>query len=266
MQSPATRQSLAFRSAFSVQIPPHLTDSLQATMPNDLRLPFPRLSSSDPNGSDANSSVQVQLDALSNRGRSATGASQSPSRLPSPSRTSGPEPITEQHSNQSNSQSSQLSIDIVLCRPREDPILPEHVLIGLAGQKRPYDDGAIDEDEQRYAKRDRMTEELELMSPSAHAPTTPFPLSSAPTGVPSISVADFDDIDRLLAPGRHQPPIFQPDLQTVVIGNRKTLPIRSVSRRLPPQERTDVPGASNKQEDEELDEGGDEQNTGEYQR
>ncbi|KAK0735702.1 hypothetical protein B0T21DRAFT_349164 [Apiosordaria backusii] len=242
-------------------------------MTNELRLPFPRLSSPDPNGSDANSSVQVQLDALSNRGRSATGPSQTPSRLPSPSRTSGPEPIVEQISNQSNSQSSQLSIDLILRQSREDPILPEHVLIGLAtggaqpGQKRPYDSETIDEDEQRYAKRDRMTEELELMSPSIQAPVELFPISSAPAGVPSISVADFDDIDRLLAQDRQQQPqIFQPDPQTVVIGNRRTLPIRSLSRRLPPQQRSDIPAASREQGDEESDEGDDQRDIEEGER
>ncbi|KAK4199675.1 hypothetical protein QBC40DRAFT_80000 [Triangularia verruculosa] len=234
-------------------------------MSNDLRLPFPRLSSPDPNGSDANSSVQVQLDALSNRGRSATGASQNPSRLQSPSRTSGPEPTFEQLSNQSNSQSSQLSIDLILRQPRDDPLLPsEDVLLGLTtggvqiGQKRPYDSETIDEDEERYAKRDRMTEELELMSPSTEAPTTSFPFSSAPTGIPSISVADFDDIDQLLAARRQQqqqPPLFQSDPQTVVIGNRKTLPIRFLARRLPPHQRADVPGPSG-QDDAESD-GGD---------
>ncbi|KAK0666668.1 hypothetical protein QBC41DRAFT_357919 [Cercophora samala] len=221
-------------------------------MSNDLRLPFPRLSSPDLNGSDANSSVQVQLDALSNRGRSATGLSETPSRLPSPSRTPNPEPAPEQFPSQSNSQSSQLSIDFVLRQPGEGPLLPsEDVLLGLTtggahiGQKRPYDSETVDEDEERYAKRDRMTEELELMSPSTEAPTTSFPFSSAPAGVPSISVADFDDIDRLLASDTQQPPVFQPDPQTVVVvGNRRTLPIRSLSRRLPPQQRTGVPGTS----------------------
>ncbi|KAK4662821.1 hypothetical protein QC763_602945 [Podospora pseudopauciseta] len=228
-------------------------------MSNDSRLPFPRLSSPDPNGSDANSSVQVQLDALSNRGRSATGPSQTPSRLPSPSQ---PEPAFEQHPSRSNSQSSQLSIDFLLRQSGEDPLLPsEDVLLGLtsggvhSGQKRPYDSETIDEDEERYAKRDRMTEELELMSPSTEAPTTSFPFSSAPTEVPSISVADFDDIDRILSPERQQDPIFQSDPQTVVIGNRRTLPIRSVSRRLPPQQSTNVPGTSGRPIEGQLGEG-----------
>ncbi|KAL2175631.1 uncharacterized protein P884DRAFT_45421 [Thermothelomyces heterothallicus CBS 202.75] len=153
------------------------------------------LSSPDAALSEGHSSVQVNLDMSSQRGRSSIGGrSRSSSVRPSPSR--GPErSLTRQAT--SNSASSFVSSQSSSQPSPGDPTPPEDVLRGLVvvssepasaaasaalhGVKRPHDDETADEP---LAKRDRLGEELERMSALHPSAVPPAP---APAPAPALS-------------------------------------------------------------------------------
>ncbi|KAK3390374.1 hypothetical protein B0H63DRAFT_112639 [Podospora didyma] len=137
-------------------------------MPGDPERHIPRLSSPDGARSEANSSVQVHLDVMSNRGRNGALQPGSASRGPSLSRT--PEPRQTASDSQSSSITSALErapaedVLIDLITPTEpsggNPFFNNALGGARQGVKRAYDDGSEDGDE-RQPKRDRLGEELE---------------------------------------------------------------------------------------------------------
>ncbi|KAL2158979.1 hypothetical protein VTH06DRAFT_3009 [Thermothelomyces fergusii] len=146
-------------------------------------------SSLDAAVSEGHSSVLVNLDILSRRGRSIGSRSQSSSVRPSPSR--GPEGSLT-HQATSGSVSSSVSSQSSPQPSQGDPTAPEDVLRGLLaessepdsavsgaaalhGVKRPHDEETADEP---LPKRDRLGEELERMS-ALHPPAAPAPPLSA---------------------------------------------------------------------------------------
>ncbi|KAL2167133.1 hypothetical protein VTG60DRAFT_1652 [Thermothelomyces hinnuleus] len=197
------------------------------------------LSSPDAAASEGHSSVQVNLDILSQRGRSIGGRSRSSSVRPSPSR--GPErSLTRQAT--SNSVSSFVSSQSSSQPSQGDPTPAEDVLRGLLvessepasaatsaalhGVKRPHDDETADEP---LAKRDRLGEELERMfalHPSA-VPAAPVLSAGSSTFLTSATVAHP-------APANGAAATRLPPHPTAVgRSSAGTLPIRPGRQRLP---------------------------------
>ncbi|KAK3990055.1 hypothetical protein QBC44DRAFT_369376 [Cladorrhinum sp. PSN332] len=200
---------------------------------------IPRLSSPDPTGSEANISVQVQLDSYSNMDQSATTPSRAASRRPSPSRSFdllsslGRQPVM-------SSQPSQLSVadpSFYSSRGAPQAIHQEDLLMGLIsgteplthGQKRPRE---AESDDEPLPKRDRLEEELEALAAThpmvASAPglrvASVIPTSAAPVPSP-ISPQDVDTL--------HMGDLSLGTPPTVDLGTRRTLAARPTTRRLP---------------------------------
>ncbi|KAL2133905.1 hypothetical protein VTI74DRAFT_1470 [Chaetomium olivicolor] len=158
-------------------------------MANDTSRDTLGLPSPDTATSEGNSSVHVNFDAWSNRGRSIDSRSHSPSRRLSPSRVREPS-LARQAT--TNSLSSLLSSQGSSHRSQSDRPAAEDVLrdliavtesgsnattAALHGVKRPHDDEASDEP---CPKRDKLGEELDRMVALPPA-TTSLPASTAPS-------------------------------------------------------------------------------------
>ncbi|AEO66822.1 9c3cd026-1ee0-42b1-b286-945124d990a7 [Thermothielavioides terrestris] len=194
------------------------------------------LSSSDPAASEGNWSVQVQLDASSDRGRSIRrrGRGRSPSTRPSASGT--PEQSLSRQattnsfasirSSQPSSQPSQNEPT-----PAED-LLRDLIAVtevinsalngALHGVKRPHDDKADDEP---LAKRDKLGEELERMAASHPAEVAASALPGSP-GFSTSAAAAYNGA------ANNGPAAIQSDLR-LPPRTRNALPARARRRRRP---------------------------------
>ncbi|KAK4193750.1 hypothetical protein QBC35DRAFT_446092 [Podospora australis] len=254
-------------------------------MTNDPRLPFPRISTPEPAGSDANSSVQVQLDTHSHRG---------PSDRPSPLRTleqhasrhvanvsqsSNVAYLSPESSSQSSSQNAaagppapaeDILVDLIVT-PTEPSGSAEHfstVLekLVLAGQKRPRDEIREDDEDnallgEPLAKRDKLGEELEQMiasssssSSSSHplAILSPTPIEPSDAVSTNMSVSLHDGLNG--SSGDIE--TISNGTSTLFIGTRRTIPLRAATRRLParPAGANGNPSSRQNQDDEDDDE------------
>ncbi|KAK4039098.1 hypothetical protein C8A01DRAFT_47371 [Parachaetomium inaequale] len=209
------------------------------------------LSSPDPAASEGNSSVQVNVDSLSQRGRSIGRRSRSPSARPSPSRA--PEQSLARQAT-ANSLSSFLSSQPSSQPSQNDRPPPEDLLRdlieitesssdaisgALQGVKRPHDDETADEP---LAKRDKLGEELERMF-AAHPSSVLITVSSGSSAY-SASAATARPTTA------NDAPTTTPSDPRGTRGLSNTLPIRIPRRRLPPlgngttMSRSGIPEAS----------------------
>ncbi|KXX77920.1 hypothetical protein MMYC01_205921 [Madurella mycetomatis] len=194
-------------------------------MANQLPKGIPPVSSPDAAASEANSSVQVNLDASSNRHRS-------PSRTPEPSlarratANSLSSFLSSQPPSQSSSQPGQSDR-----APVEDVLRDLIAVTGLRsdavndvlhGVKRPHDGEAADEP---VAKRDRLSEELARMAASHNRCSSPTATSTCSTTSAASNAPP--------APGPHDAPVTGSVSQPVALATRSTLPVRNVGRPRP---------------------------------
>ncbi|KAL2023410.1 hypothetical protein VTK56DRAFT_2767 [Thermocarpiscus australiensis] len=197
-------------------------------MANDLPQNIPRLPSPEPATSEGNSSIQVHLDASSNRARSTRPPSRSPSRAPEPSltRRATAGSLSSFLSSQPSSQPSQTDP-----APAEDVLrdlitvteLSSNAMVDiLHGMKRPHDDEVADGPP---AKRDKLGEELEEMSASCPA--------HVPIPTPPVSSVSSASVNTPYPSTTHGAPTNDLTGQTVIMGARSTLPVRTSRRQLP---------------------------------
>ncbi|KAK4227849.1 hypothetical protein QBC38DRAFT_443329 [Podospora fimiseda] len=188
---------------------------------------IPRPSSPDPTGSEANTSVQVQVDYYSNMDQSAATPSRAASRRPSPLRSLDllsilgqqaiPEPSPTSHPGALTHQEDLLMGLISTSEPLAH------------GQKRPRE---AESDDEPLPKRDRLEEELEALaathpmvaSASGLRVASVIPTSAAPVASP-VSPQDVDAL--------HLGGLSLRTRQTVDLGTRRTLAARPTTRRLP---------------------------------
>ncbi|KAH6635289.1 hypothetical protein B0J18DRAFT_43084 [Chaetomium sp. MPI-SDFR-AT-0129] len=213
-------------------------------MANDSPRDIPWVSSPDPTASEGNSSVQVNFDSLSQRGRSVDRRSPSSSIRPSPSR-GGPEhslarqatanSLTTFLASQPSSQPSQGD---------QPPPSPEDVLRDLIdipestgdvirsflhGVKRPHnDDDDDDMADEPQPKRDKLGEELESMSGPNYSlssivvssGSSPFSFLAASTPTVPTRTVPTSDAGPSTPPTRTTLPLRPPRRRPLHLTNR----------------------------------------------